>query len=71
MVFSSGCVHQLERGRVHGPGASCLTAICMSLRAFKKQANGLQAEDSCVQSGEWFPQTLDLPHKVAPITVHQ
>ena len=50
----------------------CLTAACMFLRTFKKQAEGLQAENSCVQSklGGWrelvlqFPQTLDLLHKV-------
>ena len=71
VAFSSECVHQLERGQ----GAQrwcCLTAMCVSLRTFKKQAEGLQAENSCVQSklGSWrelvlqFPQTLDLLHKV-------
>lgn len=42
------------------------------IRTFKKQAEGLQTENSCVQSklGGWrelvlqFPQTLDLLHKV-------
>ena len=67
MAFSSKCVCELwARTWCY------LTAVCMFLRTFKKQAEGLQAENSCVQSklGGWrelvlqFPQTLDLLHKV-------
>ena len=67
-AFSSECVCKLWVWTW-----CCLTAVwCLFLRTFKKQAEGLQAENSCVQSklGGWrelvlqFPQTLDLLHKV-------
>lgn len=67
-AFLSECFHPLEGAQTW----CCLTAECLLLRTFKKQAEGLHTEHSCVQSklGSWrelvlqFPQTLDLLHKV-------